>query len=280
MRLWMERISRDPTQSWAFFDRTDRYFDVVSHFHREIELTLVMGGEGKRLVGGTVNTFSEGDLVLLGSNLPHAYWTVSHVEKYHWITVQFLPDFLGGAFEHSVELATAGHMVTDSGRGWYFPDPPSWLIESACSLRSVSPGRRTARLLEILVGMAESERHPIADAGQQTSNAGRRLDQVLEYIHAHHADPLRVADVARVAHLSETGFCRFFSNTMGRTFSDYVTSVRLATAAHWLLSSDEPIGAVAASAGFANLSYFNRRFLAAHGLTPREFRKQHTHNVS
>jgi AraC-like DNA-binding protein len=280
MRPWMERIPRDPGQSWAFFDRTDPYFDVVSHFHREVELTLVMGGEGKRLVGGTIDTFSEGDLVLLGSNLPHAYWTTSHVRKYHWITVQFLPDFLGGAFDHSVELAAVGHMVAGSGRGLYFPDPPGWLIESACSLRSVSPGRRTARLLEILVGMAESQRRPIADAGQQTSMTGRRLDRILDHIHARHSEPLRVADVAKVAHLSETGFCRFFSRAMGRTFSDYVTSVRLATATHWLLSSDEPIGAVAASAGFANLSYFNRRFLAAHGVTPREFRKLHARRVS
>ncbi|NHB84607.1 cupin domain-containing protein [Tessaracoccus sp. HDW20] len=75
MRTIVERISRDAASSWTYFARSSNQFDVVHHRHPEIELTFVLGGEGIRQVAGSVDRFSDGDLVLVGSNVPHAYWT-------------------------------------------------------------------------------------------------------------------------------------------------------------------------------------------------------------
>jgi mannose-6-phosphate isomerase-like protein (cupin superfamily) len=48
-------------------------FGCVWHYHPECEITLVVKGGTERLVGNNISPITPGDLVLLGSNVPHDY---------------------------------------------------------------------------------------------------------------------------------------------------------------------------------------------------------------
>ena len=73
--------------------------------------------------------------------------------------------------------------------------------------------------------------------------------------------------------MSPAAFSRFFRRAMGRTFTDYLTELRVTTACTLLRESDDPITSVAEQAGFANLANFNRRFLQRKAMTPSEYRR-------
>ena len=67
---------------------------------------------------------------------------------------------------------------------------------------------------------------------------------------------------------------KYFKNTMGTSFIEYLNEYRLTMASRLLVSSDSSILAIASEVGFDNLSYFNRSFKKRFGQTPREYRKQ------
>lgn len=111
----------------------------------------------------------------------------------------------------------------------------------------------------------------------RTPRASKSLDKmktVLKYIENNYMNKIMISDVAAVADFSESHFMRYFKETMGTSFIDYLREYRLTMAARLLLASDASVLSIAEEVGFDNLSYFNRAFKAQYGMTPSKYRKQ------
>ena len=102
----------------------------------------------------------------------------------------------------------------------------------------------------------------------------QRLKTVLQWLSAHYAEPLRVADAAGVCSFSASHFMRWFRQMTGQSFIAFLNEYRLNTAAETLRTTDETVLTIASRCGFENLSYFNRAFKAHFGMTPRDYRKK------
>ena len=57
----------------AVVERNEPYFNSPFHFHPELELVYVKESNGKRIIGDKLDTFTDGDMVFIGSNLPHVW---------------------------------------------------------------------------------------------------------------------------------------------------------------------------------------------------------------
>ena len=68
------------------------------HYHPEIELVYVNGGAGKRQIGSHVSYFRDGDLILIGSNLPHCGFTTKETGNKSQTVIHMKKDFLGNDF--------------------------------------------------------------------------------------------------------------------------------------------------------------------------------------
>lgn len=99
-----------------------------------------------------------------------------------------------------------------------------------------------------------------------------RLKSVLEFISRNYADKISVAQAAGIAHMSEPQFMRTFKKVAGMTLVAYVNHVRLAQAARLLKETGLSIAEIADQTGFADQSYFDKRFKASFGQSPKEFR--------
>jgi AraC-like DNA-binding protein len=106
----------------------------------------------------------------------------------------------------------------------------------------------------------------------------RRVSDALRRIEARAHEPLALADLAREAATSPYHFLRTFRQVVGMTPHQFVLRTRLSRAAVRLRTSDEPISAIAFSAGFGDLSTFNRRFRRLMGCSPGAYRTRRRPN--
>ncbi len=87
-------------------------------------------------------------------------------------------------------------------------------------------------------------------------------------------EPITLGMVAREAGVSRERLSRLFRSVMGITFSEYLNVIRLDHCRRRLADSNQTITEIAFASGFQSVSQFNRRFKAAEGVSPRDYRKR------
>ena len=106
----------------------------------------------------------------------------------------------------------------------------------------------------------------------------RSLQRAREYVHAHFADNLTLAQVARAAGVHPVYLGQIFRQEFGETLGEYLNRIRVRAAAGMLANSDLPLSAVALDLGFYDQSHFTRIFRQFTGATPGTFRTEYAPN--
>lgn len=101
-----------------------------------------------------------------------------------------------------------------------------------------------------------------------------RMQKFLRYISEHYGEDLSLDRLAESANVSKSECLRCFKASMETTPYRYLTEYRLSKAAELLKNSDEPIGTIADSVGFRQISHFGKCFKEKTGLSPRDYRKK------
>lgn len=95
-----------------------------------------------------------------------------------------------------------------------------------------------------------------------------------EYIRNHFREKITVHQIAEKVHLSDSYLSHIFSETFGRTITEYITSVRIEYAKRMLAKPGSSISEIALECGFEDVSYFSRVFKKSEGITPRDYKKK------
>jgi len=104
-----------------------------------------------------------------------------------------------------------------------------------------------------------------------------RVRRVRDHMRAHLDEPLDLDRLAEIACYSRFHWHRVYRAMTGETAAQTVRRMRLNRAAHALVSSDMPIEAIAAQAGYGSQAAFGRAFMAAYGVPPATFRREGSH---
>jgi AraC-like DNA-binding protein len=274
MKARIERVSTGDAASFLCRRRADSSFGFYWHFHPEIELTLIVRSRGRRFVGDSIEPYEDGDLVLVGPNLPHT-WSSDPARKgrHEAVFCQFSREFL-----KSPELAGVGRLFDRSARGLRFTGRTQKSVARRLEGLDGVPGlRRLAGLLEILDELARStESRALSGRGYVPalrSGDAERIDRVCRFLNGRFTEGVTLAEAASVAHLSIPAFSRMFRRTTGRTLVAYLNELRTGLACRELMETGRAVSDIAYDSGFNNLSNFNRRFRSLKGLSPREYRE-------
>jgi AraC-like DNA-binding protein len=274
-----ERVAPGPASSFVWKRRRDPRFEFSWHFHPEVELTRVVRSRGRRLVGDSVEDYADGDLVLLGPELPHTWHSEPGRRGPHEaVVVQFAPAFLGPAFLAVPELLPVRRLLERARRGLRFEGRPAREVGRRLdAMQDLDGFARLRSLLEVLALLAAERRaRPLASPGYAPpARRGdpARIDRVCRFLAERFLEDVPLAEAASRAHLSPSAFCRFFRARTGKTLVGYLNELRIGHACRLLVETDRPVADVAFASGFHNLAHFNRRFLALRGRPPREFRR-------
>ncbi len=268
----------------AAFERNDAAFEFLWHYHPEFELTLIVKSRGQRLVGDGIADYSPGDLVLLGPNLPHSWRSgpvkTCRTESHRAVVVHFRPDFLGERFFELPAMAGVAHLLRRAANGLAFGQTETGrrVAASVAKLPLLSPGKRVAALLSVLVELAEEEDaqvlstlrvKPICRVADQN-----RIDEICRFFIRNFREEIDFADLAKRFHMDQTSLCRFFRRATGRTMTEYLNELRIGAAAQLLINTDESILDIGFRVGFGNYSNFNRQFKRIKGFGPRTLRRE------
>jgi len=256
-------------------------FSYPWHFHSQYEIIYFSKGRGTRFVGNSVQRFAPGDIVLIGPELPH-YMKSDELGKgaentrYQGTIVQFEKNFMYHAITHYPQFTRIRKLLEDASKGIYFP------IENNAAIRKLMyrlPSRKGIEqfieLLQILKLMAESQsRQFIASVDSENSPVFdySRIDKILVYLNKHYNRDISLAEIASIAAMNPSAFCRFFKQKTGKSFKAYVADMRVSYACKLILHESMSIAQVSSECGFETISYFNKTFKKHTGHTPTEYK--------
>lgn len=277
MRVAYEDISnKKGNKAFACYQMSLPKFEFKWHYHPEYELTLVIKGNGRRLVGDSYENFVSGDLVLIGPGLPHTWVTnVTTTGKKTAVVIQFPESLLKSLIEYE-EFADIKSLLQYADQGLFFPKINKQLVEEITSLPDKTGLERVSSFIALLNGLSRCRNKRLASKHYQPLKGKvneSRINIVCSFIQEHSSESCTIKKAASLIHLSDSAFCKFFKRMTGKTFSDYLNDVRIANACILLQQTDKTIAAISFEAGFESLTYFNRVFKRKRGANPNTYRK-------
>lgn len=282
MKPQLLKISNPANTSFNLIKMDGPNFPTPWHYHPEIEIVFMLESTGKKYIGSSISDFHPGDLCMIGSFLPHYYKNDDEYLKNDpslrakSMVVHFNMDFIGNEFWETPESYNIKMLLERSKRGIQFSK------ETAAQLKSKVQGMfelegmgRLLKFLEILDEMARSKdiEYLSTDAIQIRNEVDSdRIKKVLEHVSENFRNQIRLDDVAQLANMSESAFSRYFKKRTRKTFSNFLTDIRIEYACKLLQNDKMSISQIAFDSGFYNLSNFNRQFKSLKKITPLAYR--------
>ena len=272
-----------PDDCFTIFSRTKQSFTFPLHNHEEMELNLILHAKGtRRIIGDHIDDIGDMELVLVGPNLPHG-WFTHHCksEQIHEVTIQFQKELIPSSFLQKNQLINIRKMFDASKRGILFS--PEAIGQMAPRILALDKKRGFDSILELFsilhdLSISRNSRllSDITFAGENHTYNSRRLERVFEYMNMRFKDPITLSEVAKMANMPDSSFSRFIKVRTGMTFTESLTEIRLGHVSRMLIDTTHSVAEIAYKCGFNNIANFNRIFKQKKGCTPKEFRKNYT----
>jgi len=273
------------TQSDCFtvFSRVKYEFDFPLHFHEVFELNFIRNAKGaKRVIGDHIDVIGDLELVLVGPNLQHGWFThKSKGKEIIEITIQFHRDLFEDKFLLRNQMTFIRSMLEHSKRGILFSEKTTETIMPRLIKLSQRRGFDSVlELLSILHDLSASrDMRILSDASfsnrETFSYNSRRIENIMTYLNTNFDKNVSLADAAKIAAMTEVSLSRFFRSRTGKTFVDALCEVRLGHASRMLIDSTQSISEIAFKCGFNNMSNFNRIFKKKKACTPKQFLEEY-----
>jgi AraC-like DNA-binding protein len=271
--------------SFTVKEFSDPAFDPNWHFHPEYQLFCVIEGSGTRFIGDNIKHFQYGDMVFLGPNMPHLWRSDDYLLKNekthaHGIVIYFEEDFLGKDFFEKQEMVLLKQLFEKAGRGIELTGSTQKLVLSKMqSLVNKEGFERVMSLLDILHTLACTQEYSfIASVGFENNfkhTETERMRVVHEYVMQHFRQEISLDKVAALANMSPSAFCRYFKARANKTFTDFVSEVRIGHACRLLIEGNMNVSQLAYECGYKTISNFNRQFKEIVKESPLKYQQQY-----
>ena len=251
------------------------------HFHNYLEIGFCYEGQGRMLLGEEEVRFSGREFSVIPPNYPHTtdsdLGTVSRWE-YLFVDVEgFLRSFLDTPVKADkvIQRIYSKALFLEENQS---PSISAKILKIMNIMRDgeefyleEAKGILASLLVEIARLNRRSEEERVEEEKGKLTNMITRVQDFVSY---HYMEDIKVEDLAKSCHISETHFRRVFTSYMKMSPLEYINTVRINTACELLETTDDPVADIAHKCGFTTNSTFNRNFKQLMGVTPLEWRKR------
>lgn len=256
----------------------------IWHYHEELELVYFKEGEGTQFIGDNISRFRSGDIVLVGSNLPH-YWRFDQdyfeagERSADVYVIHFHSHFLGHRFLEVPENREIKKLISNAAQGLQIQsDEPNRIVELIIKTIESSHGKRLLTLLEVLfeISSPHVKLNSIASLGFKYNYLSEEQDQVqtiYNYVLSHFQKKISLHEIADIAAVSPNTFCKFFKSRCKKNFTDFVNEIRVGHACKLLIENKLRVNEVCFKSGFNNFASFHKCFKKVTGKSPLRYQK-------
>ena len=264
-------------------EEREAYFYPHLHRHEEIQLTLILKGEGTLLVGNNMHGFSANEAFLIGANLPHvfksdaSYFAPNSDKEIYALSIFFSTQGRLTSLFELPELKTVGSFFSGNYGGFKIPEQAFsaiasrvWAIKNTEGMDQLMQFFQLLQALSGLENMAPLSPH--APPAGFSDHEGVRISNIFHYIMQNYSRDITLEEVAKAAFMTPQAFCRYFKKHTRVTFVSFLNEVRINEARKKLVDGNyDSISSVAYDCGFNSITNFNRVFKSATGKSPREY---------
>jgi len=275
--------SIEPTFGNSFtyqkFDKNKRNQSNIWHYHPEIELVFVNGGSGKRQIGSNLSYYTNGTLILIGSNLPHCGFTDELTGNRSETVVQMKKGFLGDNFFSIPEMEKVQNLLEIAKSGVvFYGETKAILGYKLESLEHKNSFERLLIVLDVLQNLSSTDEFRILNAEGFSMPTdikdNDRINIVFNFVKANFKEEIKLQEISDLVSMTVPSFCRYFKKITNKTFTQFVNEYRLVHASKLLAEKPLSITEVCFESGFNNFSYFNKTFKKFTGQSPSKYRKE------
>lgn len=258
-------------------------FGFVWHYHRECEITLVVKGGTERLVGNNISPIVPGEIVLMGSNVPHDYRnhssTGSSITPVEAIVVQFMPQLPGhGDWMENSSMIPVRRLFQRADQGLEVKGitrlTATRIVQEMLHVHGMKRVILLLQLLDLLSNSEDLQEISSAVLPQPRPGASDRISLACEFISSNLPEAIYVADLAAIVGLGKSAFSRLFKKSTGRTVPQYVNELRIARACLLLEETDLTVSQIAMDCGFVSPAHFQRQFREHQHCAPLAYRSR------
>ncbi|MBT8393454.1 MAG: helix-turn-helix transcriptional regulator [Flavobacteriaceae bacterium] len=254
----------------AFYDKL--------HQHEEIQLSFIAEGEGTLIVGDTINYYNNGDVVVIGSHIPHVFKSdVEAKSESKMLTLFFTEASFGDHFFELEELKELKSFFKRAKQGFTITSNKKTISKLFYELKEASKLEQFIILLNLLKIASKANYKSLSSFIYQKKYndiEGKRMRDVFEYTISNYTKEITLDSVANVAAMTKNAFCKYFKKRTNKTYFRFLSELRIEYACKLLIDEkDISISEISELSGFNNISNFNRQFKAFKMKKPSEFRK-------
>lgn len=258
-------------------DKEDLFYDKL-HQHEEIQLCYIVKGEGTLIIGDTINDYKSGDVLVIGSNLPHVFKSdTSTVDESFMISLFFTEGSFGNGFFSLDDFKELKPFFKKSLAGFRLLSNQQKVQKQFLSLQKASNLERFIGLFEILKLIKKSKTQTLAAfvyPKKYTDNEGKRMRDVMDYTINNFDKNIDLEEISSKATMTPNAFCRYFKQRTNKTYFSFLNELRVENACKLLVGNKGlSVSEIAYQCGFKNLSNFNRKFKEVKNTTPSKYRK-------
>lgn len=290
MQPALEKIFPSDSSSLAVKREITDYMDYPWHYHPEYEIIFVEKSYGIRFMGNHIGNFTDGDLMFIGSNLPHVwrndkdfYQRNEHL-KVDVYVIHFNEDSLGQGFFDLVEFTHIKKLFQRGQQGVLINGPDhreiSELIKSTYQASGIE---RLSLFLKTLDKIAHTKDYDLLSspgyANSVNTTDTERINKVMNFLMKNYNRDITIEEVAALVNLSKASFCRYFKSRTNKTCFQVLNEIRILNACKLLIKSDMTISEISFESGYNNLSHFNRQFRLITGLTAKAYARKYLKDI-
>jgi AraC-like DNA-binding protein len=260
------------------------HFTYPWHFHSQYEIIYVRESVGLCFVGDHIEKYSAGDLILFGANLPHymlsddIYMDGRHELRVRGTIIQFEKNFMSYSIEHYPQFMQIKIFLEKSKRGVLFRQLNCTqivnLINDFPKFKGFDQITNLLLLLQNMAIYSDSQllTSPLYHEAFPTFGNGR-IEKIISFINHNYTRNISLTEIASMAFMNPSAFCRYFKENTGKTYMQYITDMRIGYACKLLMLNNMSVFQICLECGFDSLSHFNRTFKQITQYTPTQYQQ-------
>ncbi len=277
MKVLPFKIPKPENKAFIYQEDHELYFYDKLHQHEEIQICLIVNGEGTLVIGDSITDYKSNDVLVIGSNLPHVFKSqINPAEKSYMLSLFFTKKSFGEYFFELEELQELQSFFKRSIHGFKIISSKKRLSNLFLELKTSSKFKRFLLLLELLKIASSSSYKSLSSfiyEKKYSDIEGKRMRDVMEFTMNNYQHDISLNTVASVAAMTKNAFCKYFKKRTNKTYFTFLNELRIEYACKLLNGNqDLSVTEIARLSGFNNISNFNRTFKSLKNKPPLQFK--------